>query len=276
VEQVTRGRHGPLYQYRAQYRREYFTQIPPPPPFEQRPFQIMFIGRVCRAKGVFDIVEMARKLEARIPGQVRWEIVGGGVDLEKLRRRTRELGLDSIVNFRGWTPLSELIGIYGESHAVIVPTTSEFNEGLAMTAAEAILAGRPLISNPVVPALELLRPASVEARTNDVDSYAEGVLKLMSDRDYYEALSRACPECAEPFYDREQGLQAILKLVIEPLALAKGERRAEVAVRPGNLVDSGKNQGLVLARHRRKQSTGHKSGSERMVRIYEPQNHRMR
>ena len=86
-----------------------------------------------------------------------------------------------------------------------------------MTAAEAILAGRPLITNPVVPALELLRPACVEARTNDVDSYVDGVLKLISDREYYESLRRACPELAKPFYDREQGLTAVLKQVVEPL-----------------------------------------------------------
>ena len=47
-----------------------------------------------------------------------------------------------------------------------------------MTAAEAILVGRPVITNSVVPALEVLRPACVEARTNDVDSYVAAILKL--------------------------------------------------------------------------------------------------
>jgi len=107
-----------------------------------------------------------------------------------------------------------------------------------MTAAEAILAGRPLITNPVVPALEVLRSACVEARTNDVDSYVEGVLKLISDRDYYESLRRACPDRAEQFYDREQGLRAVLKRVIEPLALAKRGLRDSVTVKQPDLVDS--------------------------------------
>lgn len=217
VEQLTPGRHPPLYQIRAQFMPEYFAQIPPPPPYDQRPFQIMFLGRVVRSKGVFDILEMAQKVETREPGQVRWEICGSGHDLDELKRRHREMGLESIVNIRGWTPLSDLIDVYARSHAAIVPTRSSFTAGLEMTAAEAILAGRPLITNPVVPALELIRPACVEAQTDDVDSYVEGVLKLIGDREYYEALRRACPELAKPFYDQEQGLTAVLKRVVEPL-----------------------------------------------------------
>jgi glycogen synthase len=217
VEQLTRGRHAPLYQIRAQMPREYFAQIVPPPPFDLRPFQIMFIGRVNRSKGVFDILEMAQQVEARAPGQVHWEICGSGPDLEELRQRHRELGLESIVNIRGWTPLSDLLEVYARSHAAIVPTRSSFCAGLEITAAEAILAGRPLITNPVVPALEVLRPACVAARTDDVDSHVEGVLKLLGDREYYESLRQACHGLGEQFFDPEQGLTAVLKRLIEPL-----------------------------------------------------------
>ena len=217
VAQLTRGRHAPLYEIRVQFLREYFEQIPAPPPFDQRPFQIMFVGRVDRIKGVFDILEMARKVEASAPGQVRWEMCGSGPDLEEVRRRHRDMGLESIVNIPGWTSLPGLVEVFARSHAAIVPTRSSFIEGLPMTVAEAILAGRPVITNPVVPALEVLRPACVAARTDDVDSYVEQVLKLISDREYYESLRRACADLGEPFYDREQGMTAVLKRVIQPL-----------------------------------------------------------
>jgi glycosyltransferase involved in cell wall biosynthesis len=216
VDQLTRGHHAPLLQVRPQFIPEYFEQIPPPPPFDQRPFRIMYIGRINLSKGVFDILEMAQKVESKAPGQVRWEICGSGPDLERLKERHHEMALGPIVQIHGWTSLPELIQVYARSHAAIVPTRSSFTEGLAMTAAEAILAGRPLISNPVVPALEILRPACVEARTNDVDSYVEAVLRLTSDREYYESLRHACPVLAKQFYDREQGLAAVLRRVIGP------------------------------------------------------------
>jgi glycosyltransferase involved in cell wall biosynthesis len=97
------------------------------------------------------------------------------------------------------------------SHVTIVPTRSNFAEGFAMTAAEAILSGRPVITSSVVPALEILRPACVEARTDDVDSYVEQILKLINDPHWYQTLCQACPSLQRQFYDGTQGKQAVLK-----------------------------------------------------------------
>ncbi len=232
VEQLTKGRHAPLDQIRAQFVRDYFDQIPPPPPFETRPFQIMFIGRVDRTKGVFDILEMAQKVEAAAPGQVRWEICGGGPDLEALRARHAEMGLGPLVNIRGWTALEDLLQVYARSQASIVPTRSSFAEGLAMTAAEAVMAGRPVVTNPVVPALEILRPACVAGQTNDVDSHVAAVLKLIGDRERYESMRRACPELAEQFFDRSRGLAEVLKRWIVPIRdrkLGRADTRRGIA-----------------------------------------------
>jgi glycogen synthase len=216
VDQVTGHRHPPFYQIRAQFRPEYFQQIPRHPPHDQRPFRIMYIGRIDKDKGLFDLLEMARELEARLPGDVRWEICGTGKDFEELKRRHQELGLGDVVTLRGWTSLPDLINVYARSHASIVPTRSAFIEGLPMTAAEAILAGRPVITNPVAPALEILGPAAVEAKTNDVQSYVEGIIKLASDPDYYNQLCEACPDLQKQFYDRNQGLAAVLKRALLP------------------------------------------------------------
>jgi hypothetical protein len=95
-----------------------------------------------------------------------------------------------------------------------------------------------VITNPVVPALELLRPACVAAKTDDVDSYVSGVLKLIGDREYYEGLCRACAGQGEPFYDREQGLTATLKRVIEPLKDRKLGLRTVMASRQDGPVDA--------------------------------------
>ena len=173
---------------------EYFAQIPPPPPYDQRPFQIMFLGRMIRCKGIFDILEMAQKVEARAARTASvGKFAAPGTIWRNSSASQHEMGLESIVRVRGWISLPDLIDVYARSHAAIVPTRSSFIAGLEMTAAEAILAGRPLITSSVVPALELVRPACVEARTDDVDSYVEGVLKLISDREYYEALLSGLP-----------------------------------------------------------------------------------
>jgi glycogen synthase len=216
VDQIRGKKRYPIYQARAQFDPDYFARIPPPPPHAQRPFQMMFIGRVDRSKGVFDILQIARGLEDSHPGLVRWEICGRGVDFDDLNRRHQELKLAGVVDIRGWTSLDDLVGVYAKSHASIVPTRSSFTEGLAMTAAEAILTGRPVVTNPVVPALEVLRSACAEAKTNDAESHLHAVLRLATDAQYYEAARKACSGYQQQFYDRHWGLAAVLARALGP------------------------------------------------------------
>ena len=85
-----------------------------------------------------------------------------------------------------------------------------------MAAIESVLTGRPVITSPVNPALEVLRPVCVEAQTDDVDSYVQAILTLIDDPDKYTTLCKACPQLQEQFYDPEQGLRAALKKVLFP------------------------------------------------------------
>ena len=213
VRQITNGVHGPLYEIRAQFLPSRFAPIVPPPAFDGTKLRVMYIGRVNRIKGVFDILEMARRLEATHPGRVQWDICGTGPDFDLLQQKKTEMAIDN-VHLRGWVSLEQLQQIYSETHVSIVPTRSDFAEGLAMTAAEAILAGRPLISNPVVPALEILREASLEARTDDVGSYVDVISGLLDNPERYKRLCEACGPLQAQFYDRQNGLDAVLTKVI--------------------------------------------------------------
>jgi glycosyltransferase involved in cell wall biosynthesis len=209
VDELAPGHRCVTLEARAQFEPDYFAAIPPPPDWGAETFNIMFIGRIHREKGVLDFPDMARLVEKALPGRVRWTICGRGPDLDALRGEVAK-GLDGIVDVRGWVSLEDLQTIYAQSHASIVPTRSLFAEGLAMTAAEAILAGRPLVTNPVVPAHELLAPATILGRTNDMASHAEAVIRLASDRALYERLRDATAELGKMFYDRSQGLTAVL------------------------------------------------------------------
>lgn len=209
----------PIIQVRAQFHRDYFAAISPAPPHGQRPFRVMFIGRVTESKGVFDILEMAQSLERTDPGLVRWTICGRGDGFDALKARRDAMGLMDIVELAGWVSLEQLRDIYARSHAAIVPTRSSFAEGLAMTAAEAVLAGRPVILNPVVPAIDVVGPAVLAGKTNDPESHAEQVRRLARDPVLYRRLQEACASCEAPFYDRERSLTAGLWSMFDALGL---------------------------------------------------------
>lgn len=198
----------PVIQIRAQFHRNWFAAIPPAPAHEQRPFRVMFIGRVTESKGVFDILEMARSVEQTDPGVVRWTICGRGDALDALTAQRDAMGLADVVDLAGWVSLEQLRDVYAQSHAAIVPTRSSFAEGLAMTAVEAVLAGRPVILNPVVPAIDVVGAAVLAGKTNDPESHAEQVRRLARDPVLYRRLQKASATCEAPFYDREQSLTA--------------------------------------------------------------------
>lgn len=220
VEELAGPVHPPIKQIRAQFHRSFFANIPPPDP-AALPFEVMFIGRVVEPKGVLDIPRMAQFIEDRFPGLVRWTICGRGNALDDVRALVTELSVEHVVDVPGWVSLQKLRGLYAKSHAWIVPTRSGFAEGLAMTAAESIMAGRPIVSNPIVPALEILRPATSAAVSNDWQSHAEAVLAIARDRNRYHQLQASCAPLAEQFFDRNLGLTAVLVGIFKEYGIAR-------------------------------------------------------
>lgn len=215
VKTLTPNISYPTYQTRAQFNADYFKKIKPIQfPKDSKPFQIMFIGRVEKMKGVFDILKMAEYVNEKIPNKVKWKICGSGSDLEELKKEHAAKKLHESVELVGWTTLEQLIEIYNNTHCCIVPTRSIFTEALAMTAVESILANRPLISNPVVPATELIAPACLLGKTDDYISHAEQVIKVATNEDLYHQLSLACKGLADEFINPEYGLKETIKTVL--------------------------------------------------------------
>jgi glycosyltransferase involved in cell wall biosynthesis len=218
VAQLTNGHSGPNYEIRAQFIEERFKPIVAAPRFDGTRLNVMFIGRITREKGVFDILTIAEKLHRRYPNRVHWEICGTGPDLEELTRQMTQRALPN-VTIHGWVSMETLQTIYDRSHFSIIPTTSGFAEGLAMTAAEAILAGRPIITNPTVPALEILQPAALVGKTDDPDSYVKVIEGILGDPGIYQQLVNQCDPLKSQFYDRNKGLTEVLSTVLKTVKL---------------------------------------------------------
>ncbi len=207
---------GPVYQCRAQYRLGFLDHVNPVPPHSLRPFRVMFLGRIEEFKGVFMILSIAERLEKEFPGQFVWKIVGGGPALEPLREQAKDRKLTQ-VEITGRVPNAELIEALGWAHAIVVPTTSGFCEGLAMTAAEGVLAGRPVVVSTVVPAWEVLGDAAIVAQAENVDSFVDAFRRLLLEPDYYEKCQRATVEAQAQFYHEPEGLGAVLGRAISDL-----------------------------------------------------------
>lgn len=181
-------------------------------------FYIVFAGRIERSKGVFDLVEMARVLETAHPRPVRFEICGDGSDLGPLRQAVERANLTQQINVRGRLERQDLLEAYQRSYAIIVPTRGNFCEGMPLVCAEAMLAGRPVITSVLSNALPVIGAAIAEASPESVTSYAATIEKITTEPEYWALLRAGTKGCREQFLDRSQSYAAAMNRLIISLS----------------------------------------------------------
>ena len=194
--------------FKAQFYASSFENSAPPPPHAQKPFVVVFAGRIERNKGVFDVLAMADKLQNE---NVIFHICGGGPALDELKNQCKKQHLTDKVVIHGRLNRHELLNIYQYGHVVIVPTRSDFFEGLPMVSIESVLLARPLITSKLSNALDVLGDVIVEAEPENIDSYVSAIRKLASDKSLYEKISQACQPLRAQFLDGKQGLTEALE-----------------------------------------------------------------
>jgi glycogen(starch) synthase len=180
--------------------------------FNTRPFRILFMGRIETNKGVYDLVEIASLLDPQV---FHFDVCGDGSELPSLRRTIEERGLNATLSCHGFLDRKELYALLDQVHVVIVPTTTDFEEGFNMVCAEAILYGRPVITSAVCPALAYIRDAAIEVPPNDVEKYREAVIRLATNPNLFEAKRDACKALQMQFYDPNNSWGAKLQVVLK-------------------------------------------------------------
>jgi glycogen(starch) synthase len=186
---------GPVLPYRPKYR----ARIAAPREVAGRPFRVLFAGRCEREKGVFDVLELARRLAQKRPGDFEFVICGGGTALSEVEARIEAAGLGPHVRTLGQLGCAELRAEYERCDAVLVPTTAAFPEGLNKVALEALLAGRPAILSTTIPAVELVGDAALVVPAGDVDGFEDALTRLVDDPALYRRCGAATIPAAASF-----------------------------------------------------------------------------
>ncbi|MEQ8961895.1 MAG: hypothetical protein RLP02_28875 [Coleofasciculus sp. C2-GNP5-27] len=77
VVQLTQGQNKPILRFSPVYRREQFDGIDEPDE-NRSPFRVMFAGRIEHNKGVFDLLEIAKRLASVGRQFIRFDLCGNG------------------------------------------------------------------------------------------------------------------------------------------------------------------------------------------------------
>lgn len=221
VEDLTGTEVPPIAQFLPIYRREAFAGVESPSQ-ERSPFRVVFAGRIEREKGVFDLLAIAQQLAQAGRTDITFDLCGDGTQLEALRQAAQAAGLADRFVCHGHCNKTQMRAMFNRAHAIVVPTRTDFVEGFNKVVVEGILSGRPVVTSAVCPALSYLKDAVVEVPPDQPTAYADALVKLCDDPDFYAAKQAACGALQEQFYDETQGWSAAVRSILGNL----GFRRA--------------------------------------------------
>jgi glycosyltransferase involved in cell wall biosynthesis len=191
-----------------------------PARWNDEPFRLLFMGRVEANKGVLNLVEALALVVPASKRRVHLDVIGDGGALALLRALVSRLGLEDQVTLHGQLTNQPLLELLSSSAAVIVPTRSDMGEGYNKVAAEAVLAGRPVIVSNKCPILADIQPAAIAVSADDIRGYADAILRLTEDRDLFAALAAGTRACQPRFFDTGRGYGAACERLFIRLGFA--------------------------------------------------------
>ncbi|MFQ6061285.1 MAG: glycosyltransferase family 4 protein [Thermoplasmata archaeon] len=148
--------------------------------------RFLFVGRIVRQKGLENLVRASSLLKTK-GLNFSVSIVGVGPLEDEIRILAHDLGVEDHISFFGHVSDEDLVRMYSESDAFVLPSVWE---GLPLTLLEAWAAGLPVIATDVGGIRDLCRDgenALVVPSRND-EALAEAMQKLIEDRNLQRKL----------------------------------------------------------------------------------------
>ncbi|MBI5134452.1 MAG: glycosyltransferase family 4 protein [Candidatus Taylorbacteria bacterium] len=173
-------------------------------------------SRLVRKNGVWDIIRSLSYL----PPETKLLVLGTGELESDLKEKTKELGLESRVIFKGFVPHRELPRYLKASDIFARPSLSE---GFGNAFIEAMAAGIPVIATPVGGIVDFLRDkeTGLFCEVGSSEDIARKALIYMNDRDLRDEIVDNALHMVVDHYDWKgvaKGMQDVLESAISSAA----------------------------------------------------------
>ncbi len=148
--------------------------------------------------------------------RARFVVIGDGERRAELEALVDRLGIRGSVVFMGWR--RDMVSVYADLDVVAL---TSLNEGSPVALIEAMASGRAVISTAVggVPEVVIDGVTGLTVPPSDPEAMAEGILKLLRDRNLAERLGAAGRAHVYPRYDSSRLVDDVKNLYVRELAL---------------------------------------------------------
>jgi|TARA_R100000479_G_scaffold33554_3_gene14190 glycosyltransferase involved in cell wall biosynthesis len=185
-------------------------------------FQILFSGRICKEKGVLELIKAYKILKDKkyiislnVAGDVGTKrgLVAGDRYLDTCKQYVKEHNLE--VNFTGFLSQNELQKWYNKANVLVLPTDPKLSmEGMPLSLLEAMAAGKPLIATNVGGIPEVIQDGYNGFLIYGIENYAEEIAekidKLYLDKELEKNMVKNASNCYEENFTTEKMSAAFL------------------------------------------------------------------
>ncbi len=170
-------------------------------------FSLLFLGRIERAKGVYELIDAAGILKEKTSGIKI--IFGGDGDIENARKICRENDVEDMVHFFGWVEGDDKIQLFKEADCYVLPSYRELQ---SVSVLEALAAGLPIVATDISGINEMVENGvnGCLVPVGDPLQLAEKIFLLSQDKKLRQQMSETNCRKFKNLYD--------IKFVVQNLA----------------------------------------------------------
>lgn len=163
--------------------------VPESNPYSPDSGYIMFLGRLGKRKGTYDLIEAIRLLDPELPDNVKFLLCGDGEE-EQVRALLTRHGLWHRIGHVGWVDGEMKERFLEKTMINVLPS---YNEGLPMTILETMARGIPNISTPIASIPEVITDGETGLLVNpgDIPALTASLRRLINDRETRLSISSA-------------------------------------------------------------------------------------
>lgn len=157
---------------------------------------IVFLGRIGKRKGVFDLLEACAELAPE--HQEKSELILAGIgEIEEASNLVEKLYLKQHITFAGWVDPDGRSELLSNADVFVLPS---YNEGLPMALLEAMSWGLPVVTTPVggIPELVTHQENGLLVNPGDVEQLAEALKLLITNESRRLELGKAARRRVTP------------------------------------------------------------------------------
>lgn len=147
-----------------------------------RTINILFLGRLEKRKGIYDILDAITKLkQENVDLNISLKLAGDG-EVDKVSKIIQDRNIGDLIEVVGWVDRDTVKKLLINSEILLLPS---YNEGLPMALLEAMGCGIAVITSPVggIPEVINNNVNGLLVEPGNVDEIAQAIVKLMSEEE---------------------------------------------------------------------------------------------